>query len=254
MGKGKLLKFRELDTFSHVIQAPYRSMQDSDFPLKGKWAGLFFKNKNPLILELGCGKGEYTVQLARKYPDKNFLGVDIKGARIWKGAKESLENELKNAGFLRTNIEIIERFFAPKEIKEIWLTFPDPQMKKVNRRLTSAAFIARYKKIMADDGIIHLKTDSNFLFRYTLALAEKNNFKIIVKTDDLYHSGFVNEIPDIRTFYENQWLSRGFAIKYLSFRIHSDEPFTEPDVKIEKDGYRSFGRGTGLIQQNGRLF
>lgn len=250
MGKGKLIKFQELESFDHVIQAPYRINQDTNFELKGKWAFAFFKNSNPIILELGCGKGEYTVKLAEKFPTRNYIGIDIKGARIWRGAKQTLEKGLKNVGFIRTNIEIINRFFAPNEVDEIWLTFPDPQMKKTNKRLTSTKFISKYKKILVDNGIIHLKTDSNFQFRYTSAMVNKNNFKVISKTDNLYNSDLLNEELNIKTYYENQWLNRGLTIKYIAFGIHKNEPYWEPDIKIEKDNYRSFGRNTVNIQHD----
>ncbi|MBN1820376.1 MAG: tRNA (guanosine(46)-N7)-methyltransferase TrmB, partial [Prolixibacteraceae bacterium] len=188
MGKGKLQKFREMESFNHVIQAPYKDVLNSDHFLKGKWAKEFFRNTNPIILELGCGKGEYSVKLAERFPGKNFIGVDIKGARIWKGAKQSFEHKLKNVGFIRTNIEIIDRFFGKGEISEIWLTFPDPQMKKANKRLTSINFISKYKKFLDENGMIHLKTDSNYQFLYTSALVEENNFEVVAKTNDLYNS------------------------------------------------------------------
>ena len=242
MGKGKLKKFSELETFSHVIQAPYRDLKNSDHFLKGNWNRQFFKNDHPLVVELGCGKGEYTVSLAEKFPEFNYIGVDIKGARMWKGAKESFEKDMPNVGFIRTNIEIAGCFFAPGEVSEIWLTFPDPQMKKTNKRLTSTAFISRYNRFLADTGIIHLKTDSNFQYQYTLAMVQANNFEILTQTEDLYNSELLNEKLQIKTFYEKQWLQRGLTIKYLAFKIHKNEPYIEPDVDIEKDDYRSFGR------------
>ena len=241
MGKGKLQKFEEMAAFPHVVQAPFNYLNNEDFGLKGKWNTDFFRNENPVVLELGCGKGEYTVALAEKFTDKNFIGVDIKGARMWKGARQALEKKLSNVGFLRTNIEIISRFFAPGEISEIWLTFPDPQMKKTNKRLTSTNFISKYKNILADNGIIHLKTDSNFQYQYTCAMTEANRFEILAKTDNLYKSDLLNNILSIQTYYEKQWLDRGITIKYLAFRI-TGESFAEPEVEIEKDSYRSFGR------------
>jgi len=250
VGKGKLTKFRELDTFEHVIQAPYRVVNNKNHKLKGGWDPLFFKNSNPLILELGCGKGEYTLQMAEKYPENNYIGVDIKGARMWKGARESWVKGLKNTGFIRTHIELTEHFFAPGEVSEIWLTFPDPQMKKFKKRLTSSRFISIYSHFLAPDGIIHLKTDSHFLFHYTLAMAKVNGFRVVAQTEDLYRSGRINDILQIKTFYENQWLLRGIAIKYLAFKIHNNEPFVEPVVDIEKDTYRSFGRHAVNKKQN----
>lgn len=241
MSKNKLAKFEEMKGFEHVVQAPFNKIKHNDFHLKGKWAKDFFQNENPVILELGCGKGEYTVELAEKFPDANFIGIDIKGARLWNGAKIALEKELKNVAFLRTNIEIIGQFFGENEIDEIWLTFPDPQMKKTRKRLTSANFLNKYRNFLKKDGIIHLKTDSNFQYTYTSALAHKNDFEILAETDNLYESDVLNETLQIKTFYEKQWLSRGITIKYLAFKLN-DKDFEEPEIEIEKDEYRSFGR------------
>ncbi len=249
MGKGKLLKFADLETYSHVVQATYSKVKKSDFYLKGNWAKEFFKNDNPIILELGCGKGEYTVQLAKKFPEINFLGIDIKGARIWKGATSSMKQGLKNAGFLRTNIEIIDQFFGENEVDEIWLTFPDPQMKKTRKRLTATNFISKYRHFLKPNGIIHVKTDSNFQFTYTCAMVEENKLEVITKIEDVYNSGQLTDILSIKTFYEKQWLSRGITIKYISFRIEGGK-LTEPDIEIEKDTYRSFGRSASEIPDN----
>ncbi|RIH65919.1 tRNA (guanosine(46)-N7)-methyltransferase TrmB [Mariniphaga sediminis] len=243
MGKNKLAKFEEMKAFEHVVQAPYKTVKHHDFHLKGKWANVFFGNDNPLVVELGCGKGEYSVELAEKYPDKNFLGVDIKGARLWKGSKIALEKELKNVGFLRTNIEIIDQFFGPNEVDEIWLTFPDPQMKKFRKRLTSTVFLKRYQPFLKENGIIHLKTDSRFQYSYTSALVHLNEFDVIAETDNLYESEILDDTLRIKTFYEKQWLSRGIKIKYLAFRFGENKgDWKEPEHKFEKDDYRSFGR------------
>lgn len=242
MGKNKLAKFAEMASYEHVVQAPFNKVENIDHELKGKWCNSFFKNENPLILELGCGKGEYTVSLAEHFPDKNFVGVDIKGARMWKGSKLAHEKGLKNVGFLRTNIEIINRFFAKDEVAEIWLTFPDPQMKKTRKRLTATNFLEMYRKLVVEDGTIHLKTDSSFQYEYTFELVKGNNLKILANTDDLYNSPILNEVLSIQTFYEKQWKERGITIKYLSFELNNIEPLREPDVEIEKDEYRSFGR------------
>ena len=241
MSKNKLQKFDEMETFEHVIQAPYNKIEQDNFYLKGNWTKDFFKNENQIILELGCGKGEYTVALAERNPKFNYIGVDIKGARLYNGAKEAFDKGLKNVAFLRTNIEIIGQFFGEEEIAEIWLTFPDPQMKKNRKRLTSTLFLNKYKYFLKKEGIIHLKTDSNFQYLYTLAMVQLNNFEILAETDNLYESVLLSETLQIKTFYEKQWLSRGITIKYLAF-ILTDKVFIEPDIDIEKDEYRSFGR------------
>ena len=246
MGKNKLAKFSEMEEFGHVIQAPFQAIEKNDFYLKGKWTAEFFHNENPIVLELGCGKGEYTVQLAAKFPDINFIGVDIKGARMYTGAKQALEKELKNVAFLRTNIELTTLFFSKDEISEIWLTFPDPQMKKSRKRLTSTSFLENYRRFLKLTGIIHLKTDSNFQFTYTSALAHLNNFEIFAETDNLYKSELLNETLTIKTFYEKQWLARGITIKYIAFRLN-EKDFIEPDIEIERDEYRSFGRSANDI-------
>lgn len=241
MGKNKLAKFGEMERFENVIQVPFRDLKDEGFYLKNNWGTGFFKNENPIILELGCGKGEYTVELAEKNPHSNYIGVDIKGARIYTGAKLALEKGLKNVAFLRTNIEIINEFFGEQEVAEIWLTFPDPQMKKTRKRLTSTSFLNLYKQFLKTDGIVHLKTDSNFQFTYTSALVHLNKFEIVAETNNLYNSGILTETLQIKTFYEKQWLSRGITIKYIAFKLNGNE-FTEPEIEIEKDEYRSFGR------------
>ena len=242
MGKNKLAKFAEMATFNHVVQAPYNKLNHQDHELKGSWAKVFFKNENPIVLELGCGKGEYSVSLAEVFPKKNFIGIDIKGARLWKGAKLVVEKELKNVGFIRTNIEIVDAFFAEKEVEQIWLTFPDPQMKKYTKRLTATNFIEMYRRFLKHDGIVHLKTDSNFQYQYTLAMVKENNLHLLAETEDLYASTLLDDVLAIQTFYEKQWRQRGLKIKYLAFNINHDQPLREPDVEIEKDPYRSFGR------------
>lgn len=175
MGKGKLAKFADMETYENVFQYPYSVVSDVQFTMRGHWREQYFKNTNPIVLELGCGKGEYTVGLAKRYPEMNFIGVDIKGARMWTGATQALQEGLKNVAFLRTNIEIIDRFFAPDEVQEIWLTFSDPQMKNPRKRLTSTYFMERYRRFLADNGIIHVKTDSNFLFTYTCYMVDHNH-------------------------------------------------------------------------------
>ena len=249
MGKGKLAKFADMARYPHVFEYPFSVADQVPFEMQGKWHQEFFHNDHPIVLELGCGRGEYTVGLARLYPEKNFIGVDIKGARMWTGATEALNEGLPNVAFLRTNIEIIDRFFAPGEVSEIWLTFSDPQMKKVTKRLTSTFFLERYRRFLVDSGLVHLKTDSNFLFTYTTCLVEKNQLLVAFSTTDLYHS-VLAEQPDteearilgIQTYYEQQWIDRGLNIRYLRFRLPHDVRLEEPEVEIELDDYRSYNR------------
>lgn len=241
MAKNKLAKFADMATYDNVFQYPFQALREEGFPMKGNWRS-YFKNDHPIVLELGCGKGEYTVGVARKFPDKNFIGIDIKGARMWKGATEAMEAKMGNVAFLRTHIELLGHFFGENEVSEIWITFPDPQMKKVNKRLTSTRFMKAYAAILKEDGLIHLKSDSLFLYQYTKAMAEENRLNILFDTDDLYHTGSVDEILEIRTFYEQQWLSRGLTIKYLRFTCPKDKEWHEPEIEIERDSYRSFGR------------
>ena len=242
MGKNKLEKFADMASYPHVFEYPYSAVDNVPFEMKGNWHKEFFKNNNPIVLELGCGRGEYTVGLGRMFPDVNFIGVDIKGARMWTGATESLESGMRNVAFLRTNIEIIDRFFAPDEVAEVWLTFSDPQMKKATKRLTSTFFMNRYRKFLINGGIIHVKTDSNFMFTYTKYMVEKNQLAVDVMTEDLYHSGMADEILGIRTYYEQQWLDRGLNIKYIKFHLPQSGELQEPDVEIELDEYRSYNR------------
>ncbi|MBQ8607017.1 MAG: tRNA (guanosine(46)-N7)-methyltransferase TrmB [Bacteroidaceae bacterium] len=242
MSKGKLAKFADMASYPHVFEYPFSVAENVPFEMKGRWHKDFFGNDNPIILELGCGRGEYSVGLARRFPSKNFIGVDIKGARMWSGATDSLNEGLKNVAFLRTNIEIIDRFFAPGEVSEIWLTFGDPQMKKATKRLTSTFFMERYRRFLVDNGVIHLKTDSNFMFTYTKYMVEHNRLPLEFITDDLYHSGWADDILSIRTYYEQQWLDRGLNIKYMKFRLPQTGTLEEPDVEIELDDYRSYNR------------
>lgn len=242
MGKNKLQKFADMEGYGNVFQYPFaRLKSEGVFPLKGRWAE-FFGNNNDIVLELGCGKGEYTVGLASLYPDKNFIGVDIKGARMWTGAKQSNLDGMSNVAFLRTDIELIDNFFDIGEVSEIWITFPDPQMKKVRKRLTSTRFMALYQKILKENGIVHLKTDSPFLYRYTTLMVRENGYKELVNTDNLYASGLADEILSIRTYYESQWIERGMNIKYIKFELTSRESFVEPTEEIPEDDYRSFNR------------
>ncbi len=208
-------------SFLNVLQPPFEDIFERDFFLKGKWGSDFFGNDRPITIELGCGKGEYTIGLARQFPEHNFIGIDIKGARIWRGAKTALDEGISNAGFLRTRIDFVESFFAADEIKEIWITFPDPQPRKSLKRLTSSRFLRRYQRFLINEGVIHLKTDNPGLYHYTKRLAEFNNLPVEFATEDLYKSDSKDEILSIRTFYENMWIEAGLPIHYLRFRLYS---------------------------------
>ena len=220
--------------------------------MRGKWHAEYFHNDHPIVLELGCGRGEYTVGLAARYPNKNYIGIDIKGARMWAGAKQAELAGMKNVAFLRTNIEMLPHFFAPNEVAEIWITFPDPQMKKATKRLTSTYFMQRYAQLLQANGLIHLKTDSPFLYTYTQAMVKENRYPLLVDTADLYNtdqiSGIGNLESDIeearalQTHYEHQWLDRGLTIKYICWELSHADNLIEPDIEIEKDTYRSYGR------------
>lgn len=256
MGKGKLEKFAEMETFKNVFQYPFSVLENVPFDMKGHWCDDYFKNNHPIVLELGCGKGEYTVGLARLFPDVNFIGVDIKGARMWTGAKQALAEGLDNVAFLRTNIEMIDRFFAPDEVREIWLTFSDPQMKNARKRLSSTYFMNRYRHFLVDGGVVHLKTDSNFLFTYTSLMVEKNQLPLLQKTADLYHTADVDEatrrILSIQTYYESMWMERGLNIKYIKFRLPREGQLEEPDVEIPLDDYRSYHRSKRSSKATGK--
>ncbi len=222
MGKDKLRRFALMQDFENVFQPAV----GGDFVLKGKWRSDYFKNDHPIVLELGCGKGEYSVGLAKHFPEKNFIGVDIKGARMFIGAKEALENNMLNVAFLRTKIDFIQDYFAENEVDEIWLTFSDPQPKKPRKRLSSPLFINRYRQIMKPGGIVHMKTDSDILFEYTEEQIKENNYECLELTWDLYGSlpetidPQTRDIFHIKTHYEQLFTAKGSVIKYCKFRIH----------------------------------
>lgn len=235
MGKDKIRRFQENLTFECFVQPEFEEMFRRNYKLKGEWKKTLFGNDRPMVLELGCGRGEYTVNLARMFPGKNFLGIDIKGARMWRGAKTATEERLSNAGFLRTRIEFIESFFAPGEVDEIWITFPDPQLKKnrIKKRLTAPAFLEMYAKFLSPGGVIHLKTDSRHLHEYTKAVAEHNGLEIEVANDDIYGTGYADKVLSVRTTYETRFLGEGLPITYLRFslgdRTKFDAPVFAPD-------------------------
>ena len=220
--KNKLKRFRENETFANVVQPSREAVNSGHFEYKGKWKSKFFKNKNPLVLELGCGKGEYSVGMARKYPNKNFLGIDIKGARFWRGAKTALEEDLNNVGFLRSQIELIDKLFEFNEVDEIWITFPDPQIKykRTKHRLTNEDFLDKYRSILKPEGVLHLKTDSEFMHGYTLGLLHGLEEEVLYANHDVYkNEGSPEEVTGIQTFYEKQYLEEGKPITYIKFKL-----------------------------------
>ncbi len=225
MAKNKLMKFDEMKTMERVFEPSMEDFIDVDYPLQGNWNKDVFKNDNPIVLELGCGKGEYSVGLGRKYPNKNFVGIDIKGARVWKGAKEANEENLTNVAFLRNVVDFVEHFFAENEVDEIWLTFSDPQPKKPNKRLSSREFVKRYKKVLKPNGIIHLKTDNTLLYHSTLEEIEEYGYEVLANSNNIYEKDWdsfdkeTQEILNIRTHYETLFANKGFKIKYVAFRV-----------------------------------
>ncbi|MFA8301383.1 MAG: tRNA (guanosine(46)-N7)-methyltransferase TrmB [Hyphomicrobiales bacterium] len=222
-GKKKLIRFEENKTFDNLFQLSYKDIEDGMF-LRGKWAKEFFKNDNPIIIEVGCGKGEYTIGLAQRYPDKNFIGIDLKGARLWRGCKTSQEENMKNVAFIRSKAEGLDRYFAPGEISEVWITFPDPQARenRERKRLTSPRFLKMYHEFMTPDGIVNLKTDSELLFFYTLETIHDDNHKLLYGLRDIYDSDLKNEVTEIQTYYEQKWLELGIPINYIQFQLNKD--------------------------------
>lgn len=251
MGKNKILRWAELETFSNVIQPETKDISQQDHPIKGNWNSQVFRNSNPVTLELACGKGEYTLGLAGIFPERNFIGIDIKGARMWRGAKTSNVNRMGNVAFLRTRIEFINSFFAEDEAEEIWIIFPDPHpgKKNSNKRLTCPWFLNKYRHILREKGIIHLKTDNYELYNYTEKLAKNNGLEILISTDDLYsedpqrkralydffspmkqngeNNEYADKILSIRTYYESRFLKEGLRINYLAFRLEKNRQVYE---------------------------
>lgn len=251
MGHDKLRKFRENETFRCLLQPDSSEVLDrekgegagkdglklKDHPIKGHWNEKMFSKPQPIVLELGCGKGEYTIDLSHRIPERNYIGVDIKGARLWKGAKEAEQDNLPNVAFLRTRVEFIESFFAPGEVSEIWLTFSDPQVKSENCRLTSPLFLERFRNILRPGGVVHLKTDSMFLHQYTKAIALQNGLRILACTEDLYATErsetFCDALFEVQTYYEKKFLEQGYKITYLSFVIDREGKYIYPE--FDKD-------------------
>lgn len=260
MGHGKLKKFLENETFGCLLQPRTEEVVDlgagglvlRDHPVKGHWNERMFAKAQPIVLELGCGRGEYTIDLARRNPECNYIGVDIKGARLWKGAKYATENALPNVAFLRTRVEFIESFFAPEEVAEIWLTFSDPQLKSENSRLTSPLFLERYRRFLQPGGLVHLKTDSRFLFEYTRAVCAANNLPVLSATEDLYATApgalfpegtmpadRVAALYEVRTYYERLFMQQGYKITYLCTRIGHEGPYVWPGAGFDADYWKS---------------
>lgn len=221
--KNKLRRFKENETFDNVIQPTRELLVKQEFDVKGHWNETVFKNNQPLILELGCGKGEYSIALAKRFPNKNFIGIDIKGARFWRGAKTALEEGIANVAFLRTQIELIDHAFAEQEVDEIWITFPDPQIKykRTKHRMTNSEFLKRYKKILKSDGVVNLKTDSEFMHGYTLGLLHGEGHEVLYANHNVYkQEGSPDEVTSIQTYYEGQYLEKNKAITYIRFKIN----------------------------------
>ena len=260
MGHGKLKKFLENESFGCLLQPPAETVLDlgatglvlKDHPIKGHWNERMFDCPRPIVLELGCGRGEYTIDLALRNPDCNYIGVDIKGARLWKGAKYATEHALPNVAFLRTRVEFIEAFFAPGEVSEIWLTFSDPQLKSENSRLTSPLFLERYRKFLAPEGLVHLKTDSRFLYEYTRAVCQANGLPLLAATEDLYATEPKDLFPvgtmpedrvaalyEVRTYYERLFMQQGYKITYLCTRIAKEGPYVWPGEAFDADHWKA---------------
>ena len=236
MGKNKLARWTELGSYDNVIQPEISEISGKDHPVKGNWQNELFKNENPIVLELGCGKGEYTIGLANRFPDNNFVGIDIKGARLWRGAKTANEQKLPNVAFLRTRIEFINSFFSKNEVDEIWITFPDPHPggRNSNKRLTSPRFLNSYRLFLKDKGLIHLKTDNSELYNFTKTVVNYNNLETVISTNDLY-SDNIDNILSIRTHYEKIFLDAGLKINFLSFRLDKEKIIQNVSPKTKRE-------------------
>ena len=219
MAKHKLQRFAENETFTNLFQHQNYDVRNDAFPLKGKWGQDYFHNDHPIVVEVGCGRGEYTVSMARNFPDKNFVGMDRKGARLWRGCKDATLENLTNAAFIRGQIDDIDRYFAPGEVSEIWVTFPDPQPKKARRRLVSPNFVERYRHVWGDKGVLHLKTDSRLLYEYLLETAAEENWHITDNIEDVYAQTGYPFLTGIQTFYEKKWLEEGSLISYIRIEV-----------------------------------
>lgn len=263
MGHGKLRKFEENKSFGCLLQPESESVISRggqglsliDHPVKGRWNETVFDSPRPIILELGCGKGEYTISLAERHPEYNYIGIDIKGARLWKGAKYATEHNMRNVAFLRTRIEFIEAFFGPGEVEGIWLTFSDPQLRRENARLTSPRFLGRYRSFIRPGGLLQLKTDSRFLYEYSRAVALQNGLEITASSTDIYGGEISGvdgtarkDLTEIRTYYEKMSLALGYEIKYLAFRMEHEGEFIYPEFDADYwrsiEGERNFGYTT----------
>jgi tRNA (guanine-N7-)-methyltransferase len=236
VGKNKLARWTELGSYDNVIQPEIEDVSGKDHPIKGRWNQDLFQNENPIILELGCGKGEYTVGLANNFPHNNFIGIDIKGARMWRGAKTAYEQKLANVAFLRTRIEFINSFFSADEVDEIWITFPDPHPggRNSNKRLTSPWFLNSYRLFLKDKGLIHLKTDNKELYDFTCKVLSHNNVETIISSNDLY-SEKIDNILSIQTHYEKIFLGAGLKINYISFRLDKEKIIKNATTKAKSE-------------------
>ena len=229
MSKNKLARFAENETFELLFQHTDYDIRNDKFDLKGKWHQQFFKNDHPIILEVGCGRGEYTLALARRNPECNYIGIDRKGARLWRGCKTATEEKMSNVAFVRCKIEDLECFFAPNEISEVWVTFPDPQPKKERRRLTSPRFVESYKRLLRPKGLIHLKTDSRLLYQYTLEQIDLNGWQLQENIESVYEQSDNDLLTTVQTYYEKMWLADGSLISYIRFSPNATQTNASPD-------------------------